>query len=212
VIKKREMRSLLVPNGRALTLAAVAAWSSSAGCAGERAASASRAPTVVSTAQNDGEPNPPAGAPPPRESTDAACNGEGLPPSDVIAANVVDTELTAFGEITSAKVTATDGSEPAPSTGYVHFIYEVDLVQQFTGERLEHIRLIQGAEAGAKIREPGVLLFFSACMSDDGSGFEPDVGYFFPMNAACRKQIAELATAGAKNLPDPERRGSACRE
>jgi hypothetical protein len=129
----------------------------------------------------------------------------------MVAGNIVDTELSALGEITSAKITGTDGSEPAPTSGYVHFVYEVDVVQQFTGERLEHVRLIQGAEAGIQTQRPGTLFFFSACIGNDGNAFEPDVGYFFPVDSACSKQMAEIAASAAKNLPDSKSRGSACR-
>lgn len=135
-----------------------------------------------------------------------------MPPADLIVDNVAATEITALGEITAARVTATDGSTPAPTTGYVHVHYEVDILKQFTGERLERMRLVQGVEAGFKPRQPGTLLFFSACLSTDGSAYEPDVGYFFSVTPECQKQVSELATLGAKNLPAAESRGSACRE
>jgi len=190
----------------------LAAFASTGACAGDKPASPPRSPTVV-----DAPPSPEAGPtgntaePPPRQPDEASCDAEGLPPRDMIATNVVDTEMSGLGEITSAKITATDGSEPAPTSGYVHFVYEVDVVQQFTGERLEHVRLIQGAEAGAKTQRPGTLFFFSACIDGNGNAFEPDVGYFFPVDSACGKQMAEIAASAAKNLSDMKSRGSACR-
>jgi len=193
---------------RAATLALLALVASA--CAADKPASSPRTPTVVSAPPSASETS--TEAPPPREPTQAACDSEGLPPRDIIGANIVNTELTALGEITSAKITATDGSEPPPTSGYVHFVYEVDVVQQFTGERLEHLRLVQGAEAGIKTQQPGTLFFFSACMGSNGEAFEPDVGYFFPVEPGCQKQIAELASRESKSLPEPEERGSACHD
>jgi hypothetical protein len=193
---------------RAASLALFALATSA--CAGDKPASSPRTPTVVSAPPSASENS--TAPPPPREPTEAVCDADGMPPRDIIGANIANTELTALGEITSAKITATDGSEPPPTSGYVHFVYEVDIVQQFTGERLEHLRLIQGAEAGIKTREPGTLFFFSACMGENGEGFEPDVGFFFPVEPGCQKQIAELAARETKSLPGPEDRGSACHE
>lgn len=143
--------------------------------------------------------------PPARPAVQAECDLHDMPPLDVIAGNIATTSLTGLGRIVSAGVTNAD-------SGYVQLEYQVDVMQQFAGKHVDHVRLVQTAERGIKPPRPGTLLFFSACLDSDGSAYEPDVGYVFPVSAGCRDKVGEVAKSGAEHAPDPAGRTSVCHE
>lgn len=121
----------------------------------------------------------------------AACDTEQLPPKELVADNLGATDVTGLAEITAASV-----SDPQATGGYVNVLYDVRVLEQYAGSSLPNeLRLSQGAEVPAHPRAIGTLLFFSACRSGDGTAFEPDVGYFFPIPPGCRPQIEAMARA-----------------
>ncbi len=119
--------------------------------------------------------------------------------------------MSGLGEIVEASVTGTDGKTPAPTKGYVHIKYKVRILRQFGGAPQDTFLLTQGAEASFKPQDLGSLMFFSGCTSASGSVYEPDVGYFFTLDPACRSRIEELATAAMKQAK-PDAGASACKQ
>lgn len=172
---------------------------------------------TVPSAAPHAAPPPKAAAPdaaataPPRAEP-ASCS-DALPPAEMVADNMGATSVTAIGEIV-ASATAASGGSGAPQ-GYTNLRYDVRVVRWVRGSGPERIVVLQGVEAGTSPRPPGELLFFSACTSDDGSFYEPDVGYLFPAAPACRAELEALASAAAERAkPPPKKRGkkpSACR-
>jgi hypothetical protein len=138
----------------------------------------------------------------------ASCKAS-LPPADLVRDNVAATAMSGLAEIVASTKTGLDGGTPAPRTGYVSFRYEVRVLRWFTGAGPERIVLSQGAEAESTPQPPGRLLFFSACAAADGSAYEPDVGYFFAVDAVCRADVEALAEPAAKGL-GAKRRLRAC--
>jgi len=192
------------------------------GCGGDAAKPvAPIAPTAqVAPATSVAPPTAPgAGIPAPAEAAavDAgppamdpkACAGD-MPPPDFLANNIGDTPMSGLGEIVASTKTATDGTTPPPTTGYVHFRFEVRVLRWFSGTGPERLVLTQGAEAGSRIPEKGRLLFFSACSAPDGTGYEHDVGYFFPVEAVCREKAEELGAAAARRAKARGKRRSVC--
>jgi len=110
------------------------------------------------------------------------------------------TNVTGIGEIVAASKISTDGKSPPPTTGYVNLRYEVRVVKWLSGTGPEKMLLGQGVEAETKLPRIGDILFFSACSSADGSAFEPDVGYFFTLDKACRPEVEKLAEKAAKGV------------
>lgn len=106
--------------------------------------------------------------------------------------------------------TGTDGKTPAPTTGYVHKVYELRVVKWISGTGAEKLVLRQGAEADGKQLSPGGLLFFSACPAKDGSVWEPDVGYVFPVDPSCRAEVEKMGEAAAKRATAIGKRKKAC--
>ena len=139
----------------------------------------------------------------------ARCEGE-LPPADLLRDNIASTAMTGLAEIVAATKTSLDGTSPAPSSGYVTFRYDVRVLRWLSGAGPDRLVLRQGAEAPGTPQRPGRLLFFSACASADGSAYEPDVGYFFPVDAACRADAEALGEAAAKRARAGKHKPRAC--
>ena len=123
-----------------------------------------------------------------------------LPPTDMVRGNLGTTDLSGLAEIVASSKLALDRKSPPPSTGYVSFRYEVKVLKWFSGTGAEHMVLWQGAEADFNPAKGGALLFFSACKSSDASFHEPDVGYFFPLEPACRTEAEALGADAAKKV------------
>jgi len=139
-----------------------------------------------------------------------SCGGQ-LPPHDLWKDNVPTTEMSGLAEITSSKKTDVDGTSPPPATGYVTFHYEVRVVRWFAGNGKEHMVLRQNAEADFDPAPAGRFILFSACGAPDGAGYEPDVGYFFPIDTACRPEAEAMGEAAAKRVRGSKKQGaSAC--
>lgn len=141
------------------------------------------------------------------------CAGS-LPPADMMRDNIAATAISGLAEIVASAKTALDGKSPAPSSGYVSFRYEVRVLEYFSGAGADRLVLTQGAEADLAPQKPGRLLFFSACASSTaGASYEPDVGYFFPVDAACRAEAQALGNAAAKRARSSgKRKLTACRD
>jgi hypothetical protein len=156
-------------------------------------------PPARSTSSADaGTSEPPPARPPPVASAtreDRSCE---LPPADMLRDNFAATRISGIGEILTSGKTGLGGTTPAPSTGYINFRFEVRVVRWFVGSGPEKMVLIQGAEATSTPAAPGRFLFFSACTLPDGSGAEPDVGYFFPVEPECVGEAQTLGEASAK--------------
>jgi hypothetical protein len=138
-----------------------------------------------------------------------AC-GDDFPTADLIPDNIADTSISGIAEIVATSRTGTDGKTPAPATGYVNNVYEVRVVKWLSGRSGEKIVLKQGAEAEIVPLAPGALLFFSACSAKDGSAWEPDVGYFFPVDPSCRAEVEKMGEAAAKRATATGKRRRAC--
>lgn len=144
-------------------------------------------------------------AKPPKVSAPPSCGGQ-LPPLQLVKDNFASTGLSGIAEIVASSASGTDGSHPAPATGYVNFRYEVRVVKWFAGSGPERLVLSQGAEAPGTPRPPGDLLFFSACTSGVGTAYEPDVGYFFPVDPSCRADAEALGDAARSKVKTPSRK------
>lgn len=156
-------------------------------------------PTPTASVESKSAPEvAPAGARP--GPTASPCE-DVLPPDDFLERNLADTSMTGLAEIVSASKTDLDGKSPAPSKGLVKIRYEVRVLEWFVGTGPERLVLTQGAEAEFAPRPPGDLLFFSACAADAATGYEPDVGYFFPVNPTCHEDVQARAAAVAKRIP-----------
>lgn len=190
------------------------------GCNPEHAQSGPAAPlTVPPLASSPPAPVPPArdAAAAPVASADAAppqvdCTGE-FPGPDVLRDNIADTSVSGLGEIVAVTKKGTNGQTPAPTTGYVNLTYDVKVVKWFSGPgRAEGERLLLHQGAEASFNPPvGGLLFFSACALKDGSGSEPDVGYFFNVAASCRAHAESAGEAAAKRVKAGGKKGRACK-
>lgn len=113
--------------------------------------------------------------------------------------NVAATNVTGLGEIVASSKVALDGTSPAPTTGYVTFRYEVRVLRWFSGTGPERLVLSQGAEAPSTPYAKGRLMFFSGCASNPpGAVGEPDVGYFFSIDPACRANAETLGETAAR--------------
>ncbi len=148
-------------------------------------------------------------APAARSCTDA------LPPDDMLVGNFASTSVSAIGVITAATKTGPDGKGPPPSTGYVGFRYLVRVDRWLAGTGPDQIVLHQRAEADFDPRPPGTVLVFSACTTSPGNGYEPDVGYFFPVHPECRAEAESRALGAAKRVRGSalaaKKAGSACK-
>jgi hypothetical protein len=121
-----------------------------------------------------------------------------MPPVDMLRDNIGSTAMSGLAEIVTSKKTSLDGKTPAPTTGYVNVRYEVRVLRWFSGSGPDQLVLHQGAEAQFSPRGPGELLFFSACALAPGEATEPDVGYFFPIDPACRATAEKRGESAAK--------------
>lgn len=142
------------------------------------------------------------------------CAPQSLPPGDLVRDNIAATNVTGLAEIVASSKVGLDGKSPAPSSGYVTFRFEVRVLRWFSGNGPERMILTQGAEAGSTPAAPGRLLFFSACAVGDAGvdrAVEPDVGYFFPLDAACRSQAEAAGENAARRAKvGPKHRARAC--
>jgi hypothetical protein len=103
-------------------------------------------------------------------------------------------------------MTGPDGKAPAPTSGYANFRYDVRVLRWFAGTGKTRLVLKQGTEADSAPLAPGRLLVFSACASGKDQGYEPDVGYFFGVEPACRadaEALMELASRQAARKGKP---------
>lgn len=166
------------------------------------AVASARAPGLDAGAGDRKAATPPAPSSP-------ACAAS-LPPVGMVTDNVRATAVTGIGEIVASSKTALDGKSPAPATGYVRFRYEVRVVRWLSGKGGDDLVVYQGAEAPGSPRAPGHLLLFSACRARDGSWHEPDVGYFFPVDASCRAELDALADVVEKRARSAAKPKSAC--
>ncbi|MBX3188959.1 MAG: hypothetical protein KF819_18205 [Labilithrix sp.] len=148
------------------------------------AAPAPAAPTAVAA---------PVATAPPR----ASCE---LPPLEMLRENFAATSMSGIAEVVASSKTSLDGKTPPPTKGYVNFRYELRVLRWLSGSGPEHLVLRQGAEAEATPQGRGGLLFFSACSSADGSAYEPDVGYVFPLDPSCRADAEMLGDSAAKRV------------
>lgn len=187
------------------TRAAQLAWAlvlaaSSPACAPSRTHTTTTSTVTMPPADVAASEGADATAPAPtRAASTQPCDRESMPPIDLVVDNIAATELSGIAEIESAEVTGTDGSRPAPTTGYVHLRYRVSVIAQFSGPRREQLRLTQGAEAGFKPRDVGSLLFFSGCADGSDGVYEPDVGYFFPLEPGCVSQLEDIAAPAVRD-------------
>lgn len=168
-------------------------------------------PPLASSASS--APAPTASAPP-RAVADAAppqvdCSGD-FPGGDMLRDNIAATSFSGLGEIVAVTKTGTNGQTPAPTTGYANLKYDVKIVKWFTGAGPERLVLHQGVEASYN-PTAGDLLFFSACALGDGSGSEPDVGYFFAVGASCRAHAEIAGEAAAKRAKAVGKKNRACK-
>ena len=128
----------------------------------------------------------------------------------MIAQNIADTAVTGIGEIVAVSRKGTDGKTPAPTSGYVNNVYELKVLTWLSGTGAEKVILVQGAEAEIKPLAAGDLLFFSACSAKDGHLSEPDVGYVFPIDPACRAEAEKMGDTAAKKANQIGKRKKAC--
>jgi hypothetical protein len=170
------------------------------------ASASASAPASASASASAPAPAPVVAAAPPRTTP---CEDD-FPKADMIRDNIADTSITGIGEIVAASRTGTDGKTPAPTSGYVTNVYELRVVKWLSGTGAEKLVLKQGAEAEIKQLAPGRLLFFSACSSKDGTAWEPDVGYVFPVDAECRAEVEKMGEAAAKRATAIGKRKKAC--
>lgn len=172
--------------------------------------SAPLAPGSAATASGPtSEPEPSSAAA--SSSSAAACVSD-LPPADLVKDNLGSTSMTGLAEIVRSSATGPGGKGPAPKTGYVNLRYEVRVLSWFAGGGAERLVLDQTAEAGFTPKAAGTLLFFSACASktDPGAAYEPDVGYFFPVDPACRDQAEALGAKAKASAKTKRGAPSAC--
>jgi hypothetical protein len=128
------------------------------------------------------------------------------PSASVIRDNIADTSVTGIAEIVGASRTG----QPTGASGYVNNHYDLKVLKWLSGKGSEKQVLSQGAETSIKPYAPGTILFFSACMAKDGEISEPDVGYVFPIDSACRAEIEKMGEAAAKRATALGKRKKAC--
>ncbi|MBN9163314.1 MAG: hypothetical protein BGO98_21845 [Myxococcales bacterium 68-20] len=145
------------------------------------------------------------------EGPSAACTSA-LPALDLLTDNLATTRMSALGEIVASSKTGPGGRGPAPTRGYVTFRYEVEVVRWLRGQGADRLVLLQTAEADLEPKPPGTLLLFSACTSSSGDAYEPDVGYFFPVDPSCRDDAEALGTTATKRVRPSTNDASACKQ
>lgn len=122
----------------------------------------------------------------------------------MIRDNIADTAVTGIGEVVAVS------RQPTGASGYVNNQYELKVVKWLSGTGSEKQTLWQGAEEAIKPLPPGSLLLFSACMTKDGTMSEPDVGYVFSIDPACRAEVEKMGEAAAKRATAIGKRKRAC--
>lgn len=118
----------------------------------------------------------------------------------MIKGNLHATPMSGIAEIVSSSVI------PTKAGGYVNIRYEVKVLKWYASDGPATMSLFQGVEEGFKPRPAGQLMFFSACKSADGTGYEPDVGFFFPFEPECKASFEAIAEKESKKIPPASKR------
>lgn len=112
-----------------------------------------------------------------------------------LAGNFYDTDFTALVRVKQGRIEDVLGRPTDEKRGYVHHVYEAEVLEQFRGEKRKSVVYYVMADAGMPLRLPAYPLIVSLCSSQKSRYnryFTPDNGYTLPASRVLVDEVKKL--------------------